>query len=62
MKSKNKSAVIGFLDTTFDSELIWQAISDFLSQYLYKEMLITIDPFETVQLAYVSEVCIKYKK
>lgn len=44
-----------------DSKLIEQASHDVLANYLDKEMLATIDPFDAVQLVYVIEVCIQHK-
>ena len=48
-------------DTTLDSETIEQGSHNVLRQYLDEDMLATIDPFDAVQLAYVTEVCINHK-
>ncbi|MBF0658682.1 sigma 54-interacting transcriptional regulator [Psychrobacter sp. NG25] len=49
-------------NTALDSETIEQGSHHILRQYLDEDMLITIDPFDAVQLAYVIEVCISHKK
>ena len=41
-------------------EMVEQGSHTVLSQYLDKEILATIDPFDAVQLAYVIEVCIQH--
>ncbi len=46
---------------SFDSKFVEQVSHDVLSQYLDKDMLATINPFDAVQLAYVIEVCISHK-
>ena len=53
--SENKS------ELTFNHQSIEQASHDLLSTYLDEGTLALIDPFDTVQLAYVIEVCINHK-
>ncbi|WP_201534892.1 RNA repair transcriptional activator RtcR [Psychrobacter immobilis] len=53
--SRNKS------ELTFNHQSIEQASHDLLSTYLDEGTLALIDPFDTVQLAYVIEVCINHK-
>ncbi|MGO2364475.1 MAG: sigma 54-interacting transcriptional regulator, partial [Psychrobacter sp.] len=48
-------------NTTLDSETIEQGSHNILRKYLDEDMLITIDPFDAVQLAYVIEICINHK-
>ncbi len=47
--------------TELDSKAIEQGSHNMLSQYLDKDDIAMIDPFDTVQLAYVIEVCINHK-
>ena len=47
--------------TTLNSETIEKGSHNILSQYLDKNDIAMIDPFDTVQLAYVIEVCINHK-
>ena len=46
---------------TLDSETIEQGSHNVLIEDFDEDMLKTIDPFDTVQLAYVIEVCISHK-
>ena len=46
---------------TLNSETVEQGSHNILREYLNEDMLITIDPFDAVQLAYVIEVCINHK-
>ena len=48
-------------NTNINSQAIEQNSHNILSKYLDEDILATIDPFDTVQLAYVIEVCIQQK-